>query len=45
MDPDTFEDFIQDPQNQLAEIHHELAEWNDNWASANEDGWFYGDDD
>lgn len=45
MDPDEYEDHLQDHQSQMAEIYEELAEFNDNWASSNEDGWFYGDDD
>jgi hypothetical protein len=45
MDPDDNLLEFDDNQNQVAEIHEELADYNDSAARAEEDGWFYSDED
>jgi hypothetical protein len=47
MDPnENYTDAIDDDLAQsLEDLHEEHAEWNDQWARSNEDGWFYPDED
>ena len=45
MDPDEDDSDHNDYESRLNDIHEELADYNNDWASSNEDGWFYSDED